>query len=246
LRSIVRPEIKIITVEDPIEYHLLGVTQTQTDAEAGYTFASGLRSILRQDPNVILIGEIRDSETAEIAVNAALTGHMVLSTLHTNDSIGAIPRLIDLGAKSATLGPALTLVMAQRLVRVLCPDCKKENTFTPEQQEKIKTFIAGLPPRVDKSDYANCNKYYTSVGCEKCANIGYKGRISVFELLQVDEEIEKAIYAEANEIEIKEIAKRQGIVMMQEDGMLKILTGLTSFDEVEKKTGQINWFPRSG
>lgn len=244
MRSIVRPEIKIITVEDPIEYHLLGVTQTQIDSTAGYTFASGLRSILRQDPNVILVGEIRDSETAEIAVNAALTGHMVLSTLHTNDSIGAIPRLIDLGAKTATLGPALTLIMAQRLVRVLCPKCKKGNPFTPEQKAKVAEFIAGLPARVDKNDYKDLDMHYTPVGCPECANIGYKGRVSIFELLQVDEAIEKAIYANANEIEIKEIAKKQGIVMMQEDGILKILSGTTSLEEVEKKTGQITWLPR--
>jgi type II secretory ATPase GspE/PulE/Tfp pilus assembly ATPase PilB-like protein len=240
LKYVQRPEIKIITVEDPVEYHLPGISQTQVDPDANYTFASGLRSILRQDPNVILVGEIRDKETAEIALNAALTGHIVFSTLHTNDAIGAIPRFIDLGAKPQVLGPALTLVIAQRLVRVLCPDCKREKKLTDAAREKISKFIEGLPPRVNKADYNNF-KIYETGGCEKCGKLGYKGRTSIFELFRVDEDVELAIYKNPTEIELKNLAKQQGMTTMQEDGMLKVLKGVTSIEEVERLTGKVEW-----
>ena len=238
LRKVARPEIKIITVEDPIEYHLIGISQTQVDPGAGYTFASGLRSILRQDPNVILVGEIRDKETAEIALNASLTGHIVFSTLHTNDAVGAIPRLLDLGIQTNILGPALSLVIGQRLVRRLCPNCKVKSKVTAELELKIKKFVAAIPDRVKKTDYAKF-EIYEAKGCDKCGRLGYKGRTSIFELLQVSEEVESAIYKNPTEIELKDLAKKQGMVTMQEDGLLKILTGVTSFEEVERLTGQI-------
>ena len=241
LRKISSPEIKIITIEDPIEYHLPEISQTQVDPEANYTFASGLRSILRQDPDVILVGEIRDKETAEIALNASLTGHLVFSTLHTNDAVGAIPRLIDLGSKPQVLGPALSLIIAQRLVRLLCPNCKSAKKIGDALKQKINGFLKQLPEHVNLKQYENF-KIYESKGCEKCANLGYKGRTSIFELFLVSEKIEEAIYKNPTEIELKDLAKKQGMVTMQEDGILKILEGLTSVSEVEKTTGPIGWF----
>lgn len=238
LKYVQRPEIKIITVEDPVEYHLPGISQTQVNPDANYTFASGLRSILRQDPNVILVGEIRDKETAEIALNAALTGHIVFSTLHTNDAVGAIPRFIDLGAKTQILGPALSLVIAQRLVRVLCPDCKNEKKIDEKTKKAIAVFLEGLPPRVNRANYKNF-KIYSAKGCKTCGNLGYKGRISIFELFVVDQTIEEAIYKNPTEIELKDLAKKQGMTTMQEDGILKILKGMTSVEEVERLTGSI-------
>jgi len=240
LRKISSPEIKIITIEDPIEYHLPGISQTQVDPDANYTFASGLRSILRQDPDVILIGEIRDKETTEIALNASLTGHLVFSTLHTNDAVGAIPRLIDLGAKPQVLGPALSIVIAQRLVRLLCPNCKSAKKISETLKKKIYEFLSQLPERVNNKQY-EAFKIYEPGKCEKCANLGYKGRISIFELFLVSEKIEEAIYKNPTEIELKALAKKQGMVTMQEDGILKILEGLTSVSEVEKTTGPIEW-----
>ncbi len=170
LRTMNDPTMKIITLEDPIEYRIEGIEQTQVDDEAGYTFGNGLRAIVRQDPDVILVGEVRDLETADIALEAALTGHLVLSTLHTNDAVGAVPRLINLGVKAVSIGPALSLAIAQRLVRVLCTDCKKEAPADAATTEKIKTFLAALPAKVDKKAYENY-KIYTPAGCTKCNGI---------------------------------------------------------------------------
>ncbi len=238
LRKITNPEIKIITIEDPIEYHLPGISQTQVDAEAGYTFASGLRSILRQDPDVILVGEVRDKETAEIAMNASLTGHLVFSTLHTNDAVGAVPRLLDLGAKPQILGPALSLVIAQRLVRVLCPHCKKAVKTDAKTSGEIRKFLGDLPARVDKKPYEKL-QIYEAAGCGKCGNLGYRGRTSIFELFVVSDEIEERIYKNPTEMELKDLARASGLVTMQEDGVLKVLTGLTDFKEVERQTGPV-------
>lgn len=240
LKRITKPEIKIITIEDPIEYHLEGISQTQVDEDAGYTFASGLRSILRQDPDVVLVGEVRDKETAEIALNASLTGHLVFSTLHTNDAIGAIPRLTDLGAKVQVLGPSLSLVIAQRLIRLLCPNCKIEHKFTPEEKKKIEVFLEKLPARVKKDPYKN-ESFYEAKGCAECGNIGYHGRTSIFELFLVSEEIEALIYKDPTEIELKEAARKEGMVTLQEDGILKAIKGITSIEEVERLTGKIDW-----
>ncbi len=240
LRKVFNPEMKIITVEDPIEYHLPGISQTQINPEAGYTFASGLRSILRQDPNIILVGEIRDKETAEIALNASLTGHLVFSTLHTNDAVGAIPRLIDLGVPVNVLGPALSLIIAQRLTRLLCPVCKKPVTVEESLKQNITRFLNGLPARVNKKDYSNY-KIYEAKGCDACGHLGYKGRTSIFELFVTDEKVEETIYKNPTEIELKDLAEKQGMVTMQEDGVLKVLRGETSFAEVERLTGPIIW-----
>lgn len=240
LKHILTSEIKIITVEDPIEYHIAGISQTQVDASANYTFASGLRSILRQDPDVILVGEIRDEETADIAMNASLTGHMVFSTLHTNDAVGAIPRLLDLGAKPQTLAPALTLVIAQRLVRRLCGNCKKAKEISVEDRKRYEAFLTSLPERVNRSAYKNFT-LFEHAGCAACGNLGYKGRTSIFELFLVDEKIEEAIYQNPNEIQMKKLADAQGMTTMQSDGILKVLTGVTTFEEIEEVTGPIQW-----
>ncbi|OGM90266.1 hypothetical protein A3J77_00205 [Candidatus Wolfebacteria bacterium RBG_13_41_7] len=236
-----KPESKIITIEDPIEYHLEGIEQTQVEPGSGYTFSNGLRSLLRQDPDMILIGEIRDLETAEIAIHASLTGHLVFSTLHTNDASGAIPRMIDLGVKTSVLAPAMNLVIAQRLIRKLCENCKVEKKIDAELESKIKNFIEKLPARVDKDFYKPSIKIFETKGCEKCNNLGYKGRVGVFELLLVDGEMELLIGKDPTEIGVKELAAKKGMVIMQQDGILKAISGITTFDEVEKVTGAIEW-----
>ena len=240
LRSINSPEEKIITLEDPIEYQIEGIEQTQVDEEAGYTFANGLRAIVRQDPDIILVGEIRDLETADIALQASLTGHLVLSTLHTNDAVGAVPRLINLGIKSVSIGPALTLVIAQRLVRVLCLQCKKQTSIDTATAEKIKKFLDRMPAKIDKQKYAN-PVIYEPVGCDKCNKMGYMGRVGIFEFLEGGPDIESTILKEASEIALREVAKRQEMVTMQEDGILKVISGDTTFDEVVGATGEIEW-----
>jgi type IV pilus assembly protein PilB len=240
LRSINDPEMKIITLEDPIEYRIEGIEQTQVDEEAGYTFANGLRAIVRQDPDVILVGEIRDLETADIALQSALTGHLVLSTLHTNDAVGAVPRLINLGVKTVSIGPALALVIAQRLVRVLCPDCKKAVPMNDATKENIAKLLARLPAKVNKENYKNPTMF-APVGCEKCNGIGYKGRVGIFEFLEGGPDLEQTILKEASEVALREVAKRQEMVTMQEDGILKVLEGKTTLDEVAGSTGEIDW-----
>lgn len=240
LRQINDPEIKIITLEDPIEYRLEGIEQTQVDAESGYTFANGLRAIVRQDPDVVLVGEVRDQETADIALQAALTGHLVLSTLHTNDAVGAVPRLINLGVKAASIGPALGLVIAQRLVRRLCPGCKRAVALSTDMDPKIKKFFEGLPRRVDRTRYSKPT-VYEPVGCAKCDNLGYRGRIGIFEFLEGGIELEEVVLKEASEVALMKLAERQGMVTMQQDGILKTLVGETSFKEVESITGELRW-----
>ncbi len=245
LMKVNNPEIKAITLEDPIEYRLEGIEQTQVNMDSGYTFGNGLRSIVRQDPDVILVGEIRDLETADIALNASLTGHLVLSTLHTNDSFGAIPRLIDLGAKTAIIGPALNLVIAQRLVRRLCENCKTKDDESVKLNKKIQTFLKKLPNKISKEKYKEFESgkatFFKPGKCDICGGIGYKGRIAIMELLRVTEEISALISKEVTEAEIKKIAARDGIVTIQESGILKILEGATTVEEVERVTGPLSW-----
>lgn len=235
------PEIKIITIENPIEYRLQGVEQTQVEDEAGYTFGNGLRAIVRQDPDVILVGEIRDFETAEIGMQAALTGHLVFSTLHTNDSFGAVPRLIELGVKPVVIGPALNLVIAQRLLRRLCEYCKVKEELSADIKKHIGSFFKNLAERVDKEKYKNPD-VYKAVGCEKCSGIGYKGRIAIFEFLKIDDDLEQLIYKDVSEVSLKEAARKQGIVTLQDDGILKVLEGVSTFSEVLDITGPIEWY----
>lgn len=240
LKAVKNSELKIITIEDPIEYHLDGIEQTQVDSGSGYTFATGLRSILRQDPDIILVGEIRDLETAEIGMHAALTGHLVFSTLHTNNAAGAVPRLVDLGAKTSIIGPAINLIIAQRLIRKLCNDCKTEIVLDETVLNKIKVFINGLPEKT-KSLYTNWTpKFYEAKGCSKCHE-GFKGRIGIFEFLKCGNEMEALVAQGSTEEAIKKLGRVQGMVETQEDGVLKAISGLTTLKEVERITGPIDW-----
>lgn len=241
LRKIYSAEIKIITIEDPVEYRLPGITQTQTNAHEEYSFLEGLRAALRQDPDVIMVGEIRDKETAEIAVQSALTGHLVFSTLHTNNAAGVIPRLIDLGVNPKILVSALSLSIAQRLVRKLCLNCKKEKVLkegTNSENDIIKKIIASM--KAEGKDLFKYNikeemayKVYEAVGCEKCNMTGYKGRMGIFEAILTDENIEKIMPSNPSEREIKRVASTQGILSMRQDGIVKILNGITSIAEVQ-------------
>lgn len=243
LKKIYQSEIKVITVEDPIEYHLTGITQTQINRDKNYTFANGLRSILRQDPDVILIGEIRDQETAEIAMQAALTGHLVLSTLHTNEAAGAIPRLLELKVETGILGSAVNLIIAQRLTRKLCSFCKKDLELDEARATKIKEIINNLPNRVKKPELKDKIQIFkaTEGGCVKCNFTGYKGRVAIVELLVVDSEIQQSISRQTDMTitELRQLAEKQGMVSMVGDGILKIVAGITSIEEVENILGKI-------
>lgn len=238
LREVTDPEIKIITLEDPVEYHLNGVTQTQVETEQGYTFAAGLRAILRQDPDVILVGEIRDKETAEIAIQAALTGHIVFSTLHTNDAAGAIPRFIDMGANPTSLSSALIDILAQRLLRRVCKYCAEEYEPGAEEKEKIAKALAGLPKTVTLPDISGAFKLARGKGCPKCNNTGYKGRVGVFEIIPIDADIEKLITKSPSHAEILELLKNKGFISMYQDGVIKILEKMTTFEELDGIVGE--------
>ncbi|HEY0220835.1 MAG TPA: ATPase, T2SS/T4P/T4SS family [Candidatus Paceibacterota bacterium] len=233
LKKIHSPEVKIITIEDPIEYHLPGIVQTQVDEKSSYTFAEGLRSALRQDPDVMMVGEIRDRETAEIAINSALTGHLVFSTLHTNTAAGTFPRLIDLGVNPKIISSAINLAMAQRLVRKLCPHCKKEVGLEGEDKIIIEKIISTV---TDKSylDGEETTKHYVPVGCDKCNGLGYRGRVGIYEAILIDETIEKVVQESPSEREISRAAKNQPILDMAEDGVIKILKGTTSLEELKR------------
>jgi len=235
LKEVTDPEIKIITLEDPVEYHLDGVTQTQVEADQGYTFAAGLRAILRQDPDVILVGEIRDSETAEIAIQAALTGHIVFSTLHTNDAAGAIPRFIDMGANPTTLSSALIVMLAQRLLRRICKFCTEEYTPSAEEKTKITKALEGLPKEVIAPELTKLSR---GKGCAKCNNTGYKGRVGVFEIIPVDPDLEKLITKSPSHAEILKLVKSKGFVSMYQDGVIKILQKMTTFEELDGIVGE--------
>lgn len=238
LKEVANPEIKTITLEDPIEYHLDGVTQTQVETEQGYTFAAGLRAILRQDPDVILVGEIRDRETAEIAIQAALTGHIVFSTLHTNDAAGAVPRLLDMGINPTTLSSALIDVLAQRLLRRVCQYCAEDYEPSAEEKNKIKKTLSGLPASVKIPDISKSFKLSRGHGCPKCNNSGYKKRIGVFEVIPVDKDIEKLISKSPSHAEILEALKGKNFVSMYQDGVIKILQKITTFEELDSVVGE--------
>lgn len=231
LKKVHNPTVKIITIEDPIEYHLPGIVQTQVN-DKGYNFIEGLRAAVRQDPDIIMIGEIRDNETASIAVNSALTGHLVFSTLHTNDAAGTFPRLSDLGVNPSITPSALRVSMAQRLVRKLCEYCKAEAVVDGEAKNEIDATIATVedqslvPP--DRT------KMWVSKGCPKCNNTGYKGRIGIYEAILMNENIEHAVQSGSSDREIWLAAKGQGILTMKQDGILKVLSGVTSIEELQR------------
>ncbi|MEK7132465.1 MAG: GspE/PulE family protein [Patescibacteria group bacterium] len=228
LRKVHRPEIKIVTIEDPIEYHLPGIVQTQVSKD--YTFALGLRSILRQDPDIIMVGEIRDADVASTAVQASLTGHLVFSTLHTNDAAGTFPRLIDMGINADILGASVTVAMAQRLVRRLCPECRRPMPIIGDDLKMITPLLKNIPHEDELP--ANRDTMWTAVGCQKCGGLGYKGRIAIVEVILMDHVIESAVRTTSSEREIWQAAKHQKIRRMGQDGVVKVLQGVTSLDEL--------------
>jgi type IV pilus assembly protein PilB len=225
--------VNIITLEDPVEYFVGGISQSQIRPEIGYTFARGLRHILRQDPDIIMVGEIRDEETAALATHAALTGHIVLSTLHTNNTLGVAPRLIDLGVAPFLIPSALSLSIAQRLVRTLCPHCKKKVKPSAEVEKIIMEEIEKLPEQIKKEiKIPDPIMVYEAQGCKKCGNKGYTGRIALFELLETTRQLGEIILKDPTETKIEQEAVRQGMITMKQDGILKVLDGITSLEEV--------------
>jgi type IV pilus assembly protein PilB len=228
-------ETKIITLEDPIEYKLKGVNQSQIDHEAGYDFAKGLRAILRQDPDVVMVGEIRDFETADIAVNAALTGHLVISTIHTNSAAGAIPRFLAMNVKPFLLAPALNCIIGQRLVRKICPDCKKETTLEAEALGRVHELLKNLPPQAGYKANPREERFWKGSGCDSCGGLGYLGRIGIYEILPLGPEMEQLLLSGgATEYTVQDLAVKQGMVTMAQDGLLKALEGITTVEEVFK------------
>jgi type II secretory ATPase GspE/PulE/Tfp pilus assembly ATPase PilB-like protein len=232
LKEVNTPDVKIITVEDPIEYQLSGVIQTQIDNDAGYTFASAMKSLLRQNPNIMMIGEIRDNETAKIALEAASTGHLVLSTIHTNSAAGAVSRFMGLDIERQMLANTLECSIGQRLVRKLCPHCEKEEVvLSPENINQIKEILAGIKNKdfVMPKEF----KFYRSKGCAKCNNIGYQGLLGLYEVLEMNPAIQTAIINKnISDQELEKIAVKNGMITIIQDGILKALAGLTSIEEI--------------
>lgn len=237
-----KPGNKIVTLEDPIEYQLEGINQSQVDEKKGYSFSDGLKSILRQDPNIVMVGEVRDLETAEIAVRSSLTGHLVLSTLHTNDASGVIPRLIDIGVKPYFLTPSINVVIGQRLVRKICPFCKKEREVNREEAEQINKILAVISPKANLSIPSKLPKIpVVGDGCEHCGFIGYKGRIGIFEIFTMNDKIKQLTIDAAPSFKILQQAIEDGMVTMLQDGILKVLDGVTSLEEVYRVVGSFNY-----
>jgi len=224
--------VNIVTLEDPVEYFVEGVNQSQIRPDIGYTFASGLRSIVRQDPDVILVGEIRDKETAELAVHAALTGHIVLSTLHTNNAIGVIPRLIDMGVPSFLISTSLNVAIAQRLVRRLCEHCREEVSIPKKERDLVIKELSEVPESLRPDINFQNLKFYKGKGCKYCNYKGKSGRVAIFELLAMTDQLEKIIGASPTGTEILKEAKRQGMITMKQDGIIKALKGIVSLEEV--------------
>jgi len=225
--------VNIMTLEDPVEYFIEGINQSQARPEIGYDFAVGLRHMVRQDPDIIMVGEIRDPETASLATHSALTGHLVLSTLHTSNAMGVIPRLLDLGIQPYLIPPTLSIAIAQRLVRKLCDDCKKPVSPKKEIRDLILKEIEGLSPKI-KDDFKTSEKLtiYQATGCRQCSNEGYTGRVGLFEILSMTDQLADIILKTPEEKEILKEAKRQGMIDMKQDGILKVLAGVTTIEEV--------------
>lgn len=237
LRSLNKPGVKIVTLEDPVEIKMEGVNQSQVDPSRDYTFAKGLRSLLRQDPDICMVGEIRDLETAEIAIQSALTGHLMLSTIHTNSASGVIPRFLSMGVKPFLLAPALNAVIGQRLVRRVCPKCLEEEMIIPEKMEKIKKILENLPE--DEKKKINLNELHFSrgKGCEDCSGLGYKGRIGIYEVFTMNKELEQIILSDKiSEYTIEELLVKNGMTTMVQDGLLKALEKVTTVEEVFRVT----------
>ena len=226
LNFINQPDKKIITVEDPVEYQMAGINQVQVRREVEMTFSRALRAMLRQAPNIIMIGEIRDFETAEIAINASLTGHMVFSTLHTNDAPSAVTRLVDIGVKPFLVSASLRAAMGQRLVRKICGQCKKP--FVPEQKDLMSIGLS--------ESQASQATFMKGEGCQRCMGLGYRGRMGLFELFVINEEVQQMIYEHRSLVELRQKARELGMRTMREDGVRKITSGQTSIDEVVSAT----------
>ncbi len=234
LKTINKPGIKIITIEDPVEYHLDGISQTEVNPERGYDFVGGLRAIVRQDPDVILVGEIRDLETAQIGMQAALTGHLVFSTLHTNDAPGAVPRLTALGEDISNIAPAINMIIAQRLVRKICSACTKYEKASTEQLEELKKELETV--KEDVFTFPEEIYLPKSVGCKACSFTGYSGRIGIFEAFLLDEEMEEHLYKSPSITEIRTRAVEKGMVSIRQDGIIKAIEKQTTLDEVNRVT----------
>ncbi len=235
LKTLNQEGVNIISLEDPVEYYIEGINQSQIRPEIDYNFASGLRHILRQDPDIIMVGEIRDEETADLSVHAALTGHILLSTIHTNNAIGVIPRLIDMGISSFLLPPSLNLAVAQRLCRRLCSHCKKEIAATGKIAKTIEEELAKMGPEYQKR-FPKPYKIYQAKGCKYCGNKGTQGRIAIFEMVKMTPQLEEIIVSNPTEGKISEEANRQGMITMKQDGILKVLNGDISFEELLRVT----------
>ncbi len=236
LNALNKDSVNIVTLEDPAEYFIEGVNQSQIRPEIGYTFGSGLRHILRQDPNIIMVGEIRDGETANLAINASLTGHLVLSTLHTSNALSALPRLFDLGVDPYLIAPTLNCIISQRLVRVLCDNCKKKAILSKQIQEILIEEIKNMPLSVKKDIDISSFKIFEPAGCVKCNNTGFSGRIAIFEILEMTKELGALDLKNINFEKLEEEAKRQGMTTMKQDGILKALKGITSMEEILRVT----------
>jgi type II secretory ATPase GspE/PulE/Tfp pilus assembly ATPase PilB-like protein len=237
LKKIQKPEIKIITIEDPIEYHLRGLSQTQVNPSKGYDFASGLQAIVRQDPDVILVGEIRNSKTCKIALQAALTGHLVLTTLHTNDAAGTIARLISLEGDIKNIGPAINLAIAQRLVRKVCKKCAKLKTASPQQLVKIKKALKGIPKNIEIPKLTKGLKIPEVKGCKHCNFTGFRGRVGIFEAILIDSEMERFLLKNPSISAFRQEAIKRGMITVHQDGLIKVLEKITTIEEVERVTG---------
>ncbi len=240
LRKVNSPNVKIVTLENPVEYRMEGISQTEvSDEDDALKFAAGLRAIVRQDPDIIMIGEIRDSETAEVAVQAALTGHVVFSTLHTNDAAGAIPRMLHLGVKPTLIAPSINLIIAQRLVRKLCEHCKEEYKPAEETIKKIQNLVDQMPENLKAEIPKKIESLYRSRGCSKCNFIGYSGRVGIFEMFPMTPAIEKLILETASTSDILKMTIQEGMITMKQDGIVKALNGVTSLEEIRRLTGEI-------
>lgn len=238
LKEVQNPTIKVITIEDPIEYHLEGISQTQVEPSKGYDFASGLRAIIRQDPDIILVGEIRDLETAEIALQAALTGHLVFSTLHTNDAAGTIARLMDLGVKPPSIASAINSIVAQRLVRRICPKCQELKTIPLQMFNEISQSLQNLPKEIKIPQLTRETKIPFAKGCEYCGFTGYRGRLGIFETIIVDEEMDRFIQTKPPTSGVKDLAIKKGLITIYQDGLIRVLEGLTTVEEIVRMVGE--------
>jgi len=237
LKILNKEGVNIVTLEDPVEYFMAGINQSQIKAEIGYTFASGLRSILRQDPDIIMVGEIRDKETAELATHAALTGHLVLSTLHTNNAVGVIPRLIDMGIEPFLISSSLNIAIGQRLVRRICKHCAKEIEFSDEIRKLIQEELAEIPDsQKEDLNLKDGIKLFSGEGCKKCKQSGFSGRVGIYEIFQMTAGVESIISSKVTEAEIAKEAKKQEMITIKQDAIIKALKGITTIEEVLRVT----------